>query len=99
MDISCTGYKCVTEAESIHLRRALQKVMTERVGIVRSDSGLSSAKKRIAELVREYDRAQEAPFSRHPLETRNLLIAAQHVVQGAIDRKENVGLHFNIDHA
>jgi L-aspartate oxidase len=98
-DISCTDYKCVSEAESIHLRRALQKVMTERVGIVRSDNGLASARRRVGELLRDFERAQDAPFSRHPLETHNLLIAAQRVVQGAIDRKQNVGLHFNIDQA
>lgn len=95
--LSCTDYKCISEAESIHIRRALQKVMTERVGIVRSDSGLASVKRHISDLLRDYDKAAEAPFSRHPLETRNLLIAAQHVVQGAIERKVNVGLHYNVD--
>jgi L-aspartate oxidase len=91
-------YQCIGEAESIHLRRALQKVMTERVGIVRTDTGLVSAKKRVADLMREYKRAAPAPFSRHPLETHNLLVAAQFVIQGAIDRTENVGLHYNSDH-
>lgn len=95
--ISCPDYHCIGEAESIHLRRALQKVMTERVGIVRTDGGLASAKRRVADLLKEYSRAAAAPFSRHPLETQNLLIAAQHVIQGAIDRKVNVGLHYNSD--
>jgi L-aspartate oxidase len=93
----CAGSKSVAEAESIHLRRALQKAMTERVGIVRSNSGLASAKKRVAELLKNYDALPAAPFSRHPLETRNLIVAAQYVVQGAIDRKVNVGLHYNVD--
>ena len=97
-DVSCMDYQCIGEAESIHLRRALQKVMTERVGIVRTDTGLVSAKKRVADLMREYKRAAPAPFSRHPLETHNLLVAAQFVIQGAIDRTENVGLHYNSDH-
>ncbi|HWA83932.1 MAG TPA: L-aspartate oxidase [Fimbriimonadaceae bacterium] len=90
-------YKCISESESIHIRRSLQKIMTDRVGIVRNNGGLTSAKRRVAELIKAYDAAHEAPFSRHPAETRNLLIAAQYVVQGAIDRKVNVGLHYNSD--
>jgi L-aspartate oxidase len=96
-NISCSDYQCVSESESIHIRRALQKIMTDRVAIVRSTSGLTSAKRRINDLIKEYGASAPAPFSRHPLETRNLLVAAQYVVQGAIDRKENVGLHYNID--
>jgi L-aspartate oxidase len=95
--VSSTGYQCISESESIHLRQTLRKTMTERVGIVRSDGGLSSAKKRLADLIKKFGEAAPAPFSRHPLETHNLLIAAQHVVQGAIDRKVNVGLHYNVD--
>ena len=71
--------------------------MTERVGLVRSDGGLTSAKKRLADLLKKYRESAPAPFSRHPLETHNLLVAAQYVVQGAIDRKVNVGLHYNVD--
>jgi L-aspartate oxidase len=94
---NCTDYQCISEAESIHIRRALQKTMTDRVAIVRSNSGLASAKRRINDLLKEYGASAPAPFSRHPLETRNLLVAARYVVQGAIDRKENVGLHYNSD--
>ena len=96
-DISSIGYHSITEAESIHLRRSLQRVMTERVGIVRSNRGLKSAQKRVMELEENYTQSSTAPFSPHPLETRNLLIAARYVVEGAIQRKENVGLHYNSD--
>lgn len=96
-EVDCTAQRCIPEAESIHLRRTLQKTMTERVGIVRSNNGLASAKRRVTELLKDYQNLGEAPFSRHPLETHNLLVAAKHVVQGAIDRKENVGLHYNVD--
>jgi len=97
LDVECTGYRCIPESESIHIRSALWTTMTEHVGIVRSNSGLASARKRVDELLRDFDRAPAAPFSRHPLETHNLLIAAREVVQGAIDRKVNVGLHYNVD--
>jgi L-aspartate oxidase len=96
-NVTCSDPQSIAEAESIHIRRALQKVMTERVAIVRSNSGLTSAKRRVGDLLKEYNSSASAPFSRHPLETHNLLIAAQYVVQGAIDRKDNVGLHYNTD--
>lgn len=98
-DVTCSRHQCISESESIHIRRTLQKVMTENAGIVRTNSGLTGAKRKIADLLKTYDSAPEAPFSRHPAETRNLLVAAQFVVQGAIDRKVNVGLHYNIDQA
>lgn len=98
-DARCPGYRSISESASIHIRRALQKTMTERVGIVRTNSGLSSAKVRVAELLADYSKSAEAPFSPHPLETHNLLIAAQFVVDGALSRGVNVGLHYNVDNA
>jgi L-aspartate oxidase len=89
--------KAIAEAESIRIRRAMQKVMMSEVGIVRSNAGLAEARDQIAKLLDEYDKQPAAPFSTHPLETHNLLIAAQAVVDQAIARKENVGLHFNED--
>ncbi len=89
--------KAVSEAESIRIRRAMQKTMTSEVGIVRTNAGLRKAQEQIAKLIEEYDHAPEAPFSVHPLETHNLLLAAKVVVDQAINRKENVGLHFNED--
>jgi aspartate oxidase len=48
-------------------------------------------------LIQEYDRQPDAPFSSHPLETYNLLCTSKYVVEGAISRQENVGLHYNTD--
>lgn len=88
---------CATEAESIRIRTAVRHTMTQNVGIVRSDAGLKEAKEELVSLSRDYKRASTAPFSPHPLETRNLVIAASMVVQGAIARRTNVGLHYNED--
>jgi len=98
-NLECSKYKSIPESESIHIRSSLLTTMTEHVGIVRSNAGLAAAKKRIDELLRDFDKAPAAPFSRHPLETHNLLVAARAVIQGAIDRKVNVGLHYNVDNA
>jgi L-aspartate oxidase len=88
---------CVPEADSIRLRRALQRSMTSHVGIVRTYDGLTEALATCDDLLKEYDKLSHAPFSEHARETHNLIIAARHVVQGAIDRNANVGLHFNAD--
>ena len=88
---------CISESESIRIRRALQRTMTNDVGIVRTFAGLREAEAVVANLIEEYDGLPESPFSAHPLETRNLLIAAHWVVSGALKRDKNVGLHFNSD--
>ena len=88
---------CIKEAESVRIRRALQRAMTSGAGIVRTNSGLAETWHAIHQLQSEYDSLPPAPFSTHPLETQNLLTAAEFVVDGAINRLENVGLHFNSD--
>jgi L-aspartate oxidase len=89
--------RCIPETDSIVIRRALQHTMTEKAGIVRSNRGLSEARRVIAELTADYDSKPAAPFSPHPLETLNLLQAAQYVIEQATARNENVGLHYNED--
>lgn len=89
--------KSISEATSIRIRTALRHAMTQFVGIVRTDEGLEEAHTVITGLLAEYAKAPAAPFSAHPNETRNLLIAAKHVIEGAQRRRENVGLHFNED--
>ncbi len=88
---------CISEAESIRLRRALQRTMTANVGIVRSLDGLRDTLGVVNGIIEEYDSLPSSPYSQHPLETRNLLIAARSVVEGALHRKANIGLHFNQD--
>jgi len=90
-------WKCIPEAESIRIRGALQRTMTANVGIVRRTAELASALKTVDQLIADYNSQTTAPFSPHPLETRNLLITAHHVVEGALSRKTNVGLHYNLD--
>lgn len=90
---------CVPENDAVRIRRALQKTMTEHAGIVRTTNGLHEARSAIADLHRQYRALPNAPFSAYSVETENLLVAAGYVVEGALARKENVGLHFNADFA
>ncbi|HZH98280.1 MAG TPA: FAD-binding protein, partial [Fimbriimonadaceae bacterium] len=89
--------RCVSEAESIRIRRNLQHVMTQHSGIVRSNAGLREAAGTLASLLEDYTAQADAPYSQHPLETFNLLQAAASVVTGAAARTANIGLHYNED--
>ncbi|MCC7435901.1 MAG: L-aspartate oxidase [Methanoregulaceae archaeon] len=87
----------VAESEAVRIRHALQSIMTQRVAVVRSNEGLKQAESTVESLIEAYRAGLKAPFSQYALETRNLLLAARHVVQGARARTENVGLHYNVD--
>lgn len=91
--------RVVAEGEAIRLRHSLQRMMSQKVGVFRSNQGLSEAKEAVSALTEEYNGLPAAPFSPYSAEADNLLIAAAHVVDQAIARKTNVGLHFNVDQA
>jgi L-aspartate oxidase len=88
---------CIQEAESIRLRRTLQKAMFEKVGIVRHTKDLNETRRLVEGLIAEYDALPRAPYSQHPLETRNLLLCGKAIVSAACAREFNVGLHYNED--
>jgi L-aspartate oxidase len=92
-----SGPKCIAETDAVRLKRDLQHAMTDGVGIVRSNAGLDNALRKVQALFDEYERLPAAPFSQYSLETRNLLVTGVLVIEGAIQRKENVGLHYNVD--
>jgi L-aspartate oxidase len=89
--------KSIAENEAVRIRHEIQRCMSQHVGVFRHTSGLADARDSLAKLASDYADAPAAPFSAYSLETRNLLIAARAVVEAALARKENVGLHFNAD--
>ena len=89
--------RSVPEADAVLLRRRLQRTMTHNVGIVRTFAGLREQREAVAGILAEIDGLPSAPFSSYTLEARNLAVAARHVVDGALARDQNVGLHFNAD--
>ncbi len=78
--------------------RALRSTMTSDVGLVKSDSRLSRARQRISEI-----RGEIVPLwhstkpTQSMVEFRNLIICAELVTEASMARRENVGLHWNID--
>lgn len=89
--------KCVAESDAVRIRHGVQKLMTEKVGVFRTDAGLAEAERQIDNFIAEYDEAPNAPFSAYGLETKSILFAAKLTVKGAVSRRQNVGLHFNAD--
>ncbi|MBA4294159.1 L-aspartate oxidase [bacterium] len=87
----------IPENEAIHIRHALQKEMALHAGIFRTNEGLRKLKTFIDETSIAYDNPPSAPFSAYSAEARNLLTTADYIVSGALNRKENIGLHFNAD--
>jgi L-aspartate oxidase len=81
-------------------RIALQAAMTDDVGIVKRNSRLERARRRLKFLTKEVDRLWRSSLpSQEIIELRNMVYVSTLITEAAIARKENVGLHYNIDYA
>jgi len=79
--------------------RELQSIMSNYVGIVRSDLRLKRALDRLEIIFRETEVLyQKSIISTHICELRNLINVAYLIIKMAQLRKESRGLHFSIDH-
>ena len=77
---------------------ALRSTMTMDVGIVKNSKRLRRAKRRVIHLEGEVKRIWESCKPTQDLvELRNLIEVAKLVVDASIERKQNVGLHYNQD--
>ncbi len=78
--------------------KELQLLMSDYVGIVRSNVRLQRAAKRLDLLHAETEQLyQQTTVSPHLCELRNLITVGYLVVKGASFRDESRGLHFNTD--
>ena len=78
--------------------KELQHIMSNYVGIVRSNYRLKKAKDRVDLLFKEMSlEFKDNVPSKSVLELRNMINVAHLVIEQALIRKENKGLHYNID--
>lgn len=79
--------------------KELQSIMSDYVGIVRTDVRLHRAMKRLDLLFEETEELyRSTKVSPQLCELRNLITVAYLIVKGAEFRKESRGLHYNTDH-
>ncbi len=80
-------------------KKELQQIMSDYVGIVRTDTRLERAMKRLDLLHDEAEALyRSTKLSPQLCELRNVISVGYLIVKGAQFRKESRGLHFNTDH-
>ncbi|MBD0401185.1 L-aspartate oxidase [Flammeovirga sp. EKP202] len=80
-------------------RSDLQRVMSNYVGIVRSDERLKRAFKRTGLIYEETETLYKKTVISQPLcELRNMITITYLIITGAKGRHENIGLHYSIDY-
>jgi len=81
-----------------HNKEELQQIMSDYVGIVRSDLRLERALRRQTLLYEEVEDFYSRTRINVPVcELRNLISIAYLIIKAAMSRKESCGLHYNID--
>ncbi|MBW7846607.1 MAG: L-aspartate oxidase [Bacteroidales bacterium] len=80
-------------------RKELQAIMSNYVGIVRSDLRLLRAAQRLEILYRETEALYDkSVLSVELCELRNMINVAHLIIKFASQRKESIGLHYSIDY-
>ncbi|MFH0867440.1 MAG: L-aspartate oxidase [Bacteroidota bacterium] len=80
--------------------KELQFIMSNYVGIVRSDLRLKRALDRLHIIYRETeDLYEKSIVTRKICELRNLINIAYQIIKSAMNRKESRGLHYSLDYA
>ena len=77
---------------------ALRATMTQDVGLVKSDYRLERAERRVEHIEKEVSRYwKSCKPTQELIELRNLVLVSKLVVDASKSRRNNVGLHFNMD--
>ncbi|AET65846.1 L-aspartate oxidase [Desulfosporosinus orientis DSM 765] len=76
------------------LRRGIQDLMWEKVGILRDETSLKEARERLKDL----ERYVLPTYSVEELETANILMVGSAIAKAALNRKESRGGHYRSDY-
>lgn len=79
------------------LKQNLKDLMWDKVGILRNEADLLEAKTTLVKMSEEFKRNRKC-LNRDEYEYRNMLTAAQLVVESALMRKESRGAHARVDY-
>lgn len=85
------------EIDVIDLKRALQDIMWDYVGILRSEKSLSTAIEKLNELKSRFPRKDKC-LNRAEYEFKNMLTTARLITLSAYNRKESRGAHYRLDY-
>jgi len=78
--------------------KSLKMTMSRDVGVVRSNRRLNRALRRVNLIENEVELAWESSIPTRPLiELRNMVQISKIIIESALKRKENLGLHYNED--
>jgi len=78
--------------------KEMQSIMTSYVGIVRSDLRLKRAMNRLSIIFEETEELyKKTKLSKALCELRNLIMVCYLIIKSAQQRRESVGLHYNVD--
>ncbi len=80
-------------------KKELQSIMSNYVGIVRSNLRLKRAQDRLNIIYKETEELFDKSIVSEPIcELRNMINVAYLIIKLAMQRKESIGLHYNIDY-
>jgi L-aspartate oxidase len=81
------------------MTKELEAIMSNYVGIVRTNRRLKRAHDRVELIYQEHEELyKESKVSVPIMELRNMINCSYLILKMAMARRENVGLHFNLDH-
>ncbi len=102
-DIPAWDYEGTTIPDEMALitqnYKEMQQIMSNYVGIVRSNVRLERAKRRLEIIYKEAEELYlKSTLSQHLCELRNLIAISYLIIKHATARKESVGLHYSLDY-
>lgn len=74
------------------MKKNLQKLMWEKVGIVRTKNRLTEALEKIKKMEEELKDLDSS--NRESLEVKNMILVARLITEAALKRKKSLGAHF-----